>query len=102
MKKLLNIPDRVHDILIEHKKLTGRSVSGMITEALFKWLVHEKLFIPIRVRLYYDEKLDEYFTEEDYERIKNNCGVKKIEIPPQAVVYCDSDKCSVVGLDDKA
>ena len=101
MKKLLNIPDKVHDILQEHKKLTGRSISGMITEALFKWLVHEKLFVPLRVRLYYDEKLDKYFTEEQYKLIKGNGKVKKNNAPPQAVMYCDSDKCGVISLDDK-
>jgi len=64
MKKLLNIPDEVHEILLLHKELTGRAVSGMIMEALYKWLVHEKLFIPMRVRLYYDKKLDKYFSED--------------------------------------
>ena len=100
MKKLLFIPDKIHDILVCQKELTGRAISSMIQEALCRWLVHEKLMIPRIVTLYYDKENDKYFTEEEYNLIKDNKieGNKvkvKVVTPPDGVMFCDSDKCEL-------
>jgi len=101
MKKLIIIPDKIHDILEEQKSLTGRAISSMIQEALYKWMVHERLMIPKLVKLYYDEKSNKFFTEEEYDLIKGNGKEVKGATPPEGVMFCDSDKCEmpvVIGL----
>lgn len=45
MKKKIEIPDNVFKILKDHKKLTGRSITSMIQESLYRWLIHERLMI---------------------------------------------------------
>lgn len=110
MKKLIEIPDKVHHILEDFKNLTGRAISSMIQEAIYKWMVHERLMIPKIVQLYYDEKSDKLFTEEEYKKIENgewNIGKgfsklqKKIDVPPPEVMYCDSDKCDVINFENR-
>lgn len=98
MKKLLTIPDEVHKLLEDYKELTGRSVTGIIQEAIYRWLIHEKILIPKRVILYYDEKLDKYFTEEQMKEIKRGNKQKKINSIPEELKFCEGDKCQVVHL----
>lgn len=82
-QKLLNIPDKIFEILEEHKKITGRSMSSMIMEALYKWMIHERLMM-IRTRIVYIDK--------EVERTKK-------QTIPNAIMYCDSDKCQVIRKD---
>jgi len=95
MKKLLFIPDKVHDVLVEHKELTGRAISSMIQEALYKWLIHERLMIPKLVTLYYNKTTNKYFSEEEYNKMNGNGKTKIINAPPEGIKFCDGDKCEL-------
>jgi uncharacterized membrane protein YheB (UPF0754 family) len=95
MKKLITIPNRIHDILEEHKKLTGRSITSLVQEAIYKWMIHEKLLTQRRVKLFFDEKTGIILTEEQYKDLENGKD-KKISEFPEAIKYCDGDKCEIL------
>ncbi len=64
MKKLIEIPDKIFTILKEHKQNTGRSMIGIIQEAITRYLVHERLLNFKRKTLIQDQNGDLYFEEE--------------------------------------
>ncbi len=67
----------------------------MIQEALYKWLVHERLMIPKLVILHYDKKTNKYFTQEEYNKMNVNGKVEIINAPPEGIKFCDGDKCEL-------
>ena len=76
MKKSIEIPDNISDVLEQHKIDTGRPVSGMIQEAIWRWAIHEKL-IKIRIVV-----------------IKREKTAKKINKMPEELKFCNGPKCN--------
>ena len=72
-EKLIRIPDKINDVLEQHKIDTGRSITGMLQESLYRWLVNEKL---IRIRT-----------------ISISIQKKKEEEMPNDIKFCTNDKC---------
>ena len=78
MKKLIEIPDDVFNVMEAYKVATGRSVMSMIQEGIFRWAVHKKL-IKFKTITITREKL--------VEKSKN---VNKL---PEANKFCSKDGC---------
>ena len=45
------------------------SMTSYIQRAIYKALVHDNLFLPIRVKLYFDTESNKILTEEEYNEI---------------------------------
>ena len=73
MKKTIEIPDELYEVLEEHKKTTGRPITGMIQEGLYRWMVHERLVKPKTREI----------------------NMKRKEKLPEELKFCDGDKCNV-------
>ena len=86
MKKLIDIPEKIHNILLEHKERTGRNVTGMILEALYRWLIHENLMIVKRRVVYVDEEN------------KSNGKIIAAQEVPESIKFCDGDSCEMPVL----
>lgn len=89
MKKLIQLPDKIHDVLKNYKEKTGMSISAYIYRAIYKAMVHDKLINIKRVNIYVDKN-----TGKVIEKPKKK-EEDKINAPPESIKYCDGDKCSV-------
>ena len=81
IKKLIDIPDNIHEILAYYKEVTGCSVSEQIKHAILRFLVHEKLLTIKRRTVYIDEE--------------KKVVKKKVITPSVGVKFCDGDSCEV-------
>lgn len=80
IKKLVEFPKEIMEVLEKHKIDVGRSTSSMIQEAVWRWCVHEKL-IKIKTKVI---------------EIEKNSIKKNINIVPKDIEFCDAEgKCDI-------
>lgn len=56
MKKLIDYPEEIDNILKEYKKKTGMSVAAYIQRAIYKAMVHDKLINIRRLTINLDKE----------------------------------------------
>lgn len=76
----IGIPKKIHEILKYHKERTGQTISGIIKEALYRYLIKKKI---IKIK-----------TVTVYVNTKNKRGKQIMETMSEENKYCNSDSCS--------
>lgn len=94
MKKLITLPDKIDEILKNHKEKTGVSVTAYIQRAVYLQMINDRLMNIKPVTVYFNKN-----TGEILEKVTIEKSDKKINKVPESIKYCDGDKCQV-NLDD--
>ena len=80
--KIISFPEEILDALQEYKEKTGIPATDYIRSCVCRKMIQDGL-IMIRTK----------YIDVNKEKVNNG---KKVNAPPQEILFCDSEKCQVV------
>jgi len=94
-QKLINLPDTIHEILMNYKEKTGISASAYIQRALYRQMINDNLMKIKTDTVIVDKETGKVI---GLHEVCNRCYRKENlskNVLSEDLKYCDGDKCEV-------